>query len=291
MTDDPKVPKQKVDEPKATLQSINEKNEEIAKKAVAEVLKEWNKRDAALLTANAAEADAKVKIGKYLVRVFFNKDWKEVWKENPVGKRQAAWNMLLKDPKFPIRAKTTRHNILKCGGQAYWAEEKQIDLSGLNFTVQVYLTRLPNDEAKMDVIAEIKAGTLDDQGKNRSLTSRETEKLIREALNKKVKTDVPVNYVAILTGDADLKIHLGDIEKYMKYTPKTSNLDEANFVDDATRKDIKDKIEATIKNKRDQKEALQTEINALKKVEEALKPKAVEEDVDFEDVDDMTMES
>jgi hypothetical protein len=268
-----------------TLEEKHEKDKKYAEEALGFIKAEWAKVNAANETAKNVEAEVKITIGKYLVNKFFKGEWERTNEKEPKAARVGAWKELLKDKRYPFKGKSAQYNILKCGGQAIWAEKEQIDLSGINFTSQVYLTRLECGDEKKEAIAKVIAGMVGEDGKKRPWTSREIEVYIRDLTKDTSSTGLPDDFEALLKGNG-LKDYLEDIKKYQQYTPKTSDPDKENEVDADKRKNIKDAIEAAIKTRNEGIKKEREEIKKLRKVAASLGKKEIIEDEDFDEWED-----
>jgi hypothetical protein len=219
-----------------------------------------------------ANAQAKVNIGKELVKEFFNNDWRELEKSDYSPVKEKAWALLLQDKEFPFKSKSAHHNILRCGAQARWAEEEQISLDGISFTSQVHLTKLPNDEEKKQVIEIITSGQHEYKTERKEWTSRAVDTLVRglTVATPKLPEDIEKVFTFVKL-DADI---VADIKKYQEYTPRRSNPDTEHKVEDTKLGTIKTKIDEKI-------QLLQNAISDLRKTKQTLEKKEPIDDADF----------
>lgn len=270
-----------------TLEEKHEKDKQFAEQALFFIKLEWAKAENALDGAMNVEAEVKITIGKHLVAQFFKGEWSRVEGKEPKPAKTGAWKVLLKDSRFPFKSKSSRYNILRCGGQAIWAEKEGIDLSDINFTSQVYLTRLDCGDLKKEAISTIIAGTVGDNGQKRAWTSREIELYVRKLTTDKGTSSLPEDYEALIQGADKLKGYLEDIKKYQLYTPKASNPDKEHEVSADKLKKIKDAIDETIKKRNDSIGQVREEIKKLRKISATLGKKDIIEDQDFDEYEDL----
>jgi hypothetical protein len=265
--------KKKPEEP-VKLDEMKEKDRQLAREALSRIKTGWATIRSNFDDANLEASKIKIEIGKYLVEEFFNNNWQEVEKVEFKPARKRAWNLLVGNEKFPIKSKSARHNLLKCGGQAIWAAEAGIDLEDIGYTSQVYLTKLPCGQKKKEVIELIKSGVSEkDPTEPKDWTSRAVDNYVRKLSAKRPNLpedflsvmEDPKKYIAPLTEDI-----LADIKRY----PEAG----AEF-DDDKRKKLRGALDESIKK-------FQEAINKLRQAKAALAKSGNEEEGVDEDFDE-----
>lgn len=187
------------------------------------------------------ESEVKVEIGKFLFENYFNSDKSLVEGGDFHPYKKRSYDALEASSEWPFK-RTTVRNMLKCAVQDQWLRSTRIRIDHLNFTHQVRLTRLPNDDVKKQLIKRIR----DEQ-----MSTRDLEYAINQ-IKTKGKTALPETFNDIIEG----------YDKWM------APLLEEEFIVDLTKAKNNDPNEPVALSRR--KEMRKTLSDMIEKFEQAL---------------------
>ncbi|NOY68485.1 MAG: hypothetical protein GXP53_03180 [Deltaproteobacteria bacterium] len=102
-------------------------------------------------TVKAMILNAELRIGDYLLTVFFHNDIKRATSRNAF--KNASLSSLCRRPEISLDRRYLG-SMIKVAAQERFIRQIDFDTSGLNYTHRLYLTRLPDGETKIDLVDE-----------------------------------------------------------------------------------------------------------------------------------------